>query len=98
MNYLATPAKGVYCFHIHHLPEARHRILASGCGIVISCDDNPIQTAGPQSYRLIGIIQSNPFTDAAISVGKHEQFLYRLLEKLPDGSQLVGVRENHTIL
>jgi hypothetical protein len=52
------------------------------------------QTPGAQTYRLIGSIQSRDFTGAVISDAKGEQSVYGLLDKLPDGSQIVEVRQD----
>jgi hypothetical protein len=49
-------------------------------------------SANPFSYRLIGTITSNDFIGAVINDPKGEQSFYRLYAKLPDGSQIVEVR------
>ena len=50
------------------------------------------QGTGPQGYRLIGSIQSRNFIGAVLSDAKGLQVVYRLGEKLPDGSQIVAIR------
>ncbi|HYA88350.1 MAG TPA: hypothetical protein VEI57_14945 [Nitrospirota bacterium] len=52
------------------------------------------QAAVPSGYNLIGTIRSGDFSGAVIKVEKGEQSFFRLFEKLPDGSQLVQVRDD----
>ncbi len=48
----------------------------------------------PAGYNLIGTIRSGYFSGAVIIVTKGEQSFFRLFDKLPDGSQIVGVRDD----
>jgi len=50
------------------------------------------QVAAPSGYSLVGTIQSQNFIGAVIIVTKGEQSLFRLFDKLPDGSQIIKVR------
>jgi len=52
------------------------------------------QVASQSGYNLIGIIRSGNFSGAVINVAKGEQSFFRLFEKLPDGSQIVQVRDD----
>jgi len=52
------------------------------------------QVAAQSGYNLIGTIHSGDFSGAVIRVEKGEQSFFRLFEKLPDGSQLVKVRDD----
>lgn len=52
------------------------------------------QVAGQAGYNLIGTIRSGDFSGAVIIVAKGEQSFIRLFEKLPDGSQIVQVRDD----
>jgi hypothetical protein len=52
------------------------------------------QVAGQTGYNLIGTIRSGDFSGAVIVVAKGEQSFIRLFEKLPDGSQVVQVRDD----
>jgi hypothetical protein len=52
------------------------------------------QVAAQAGYKLIGTIQSGDFSGAVMIVAKGEQSFFRLYEKLPDGSQLVQVRDD----
>ncbi len=52
----------------------------------------PVADSGSLSaYRLIGTIGGNALAGAVLSDGKGEQTFIRLNDRLPDGSQLVGV-------
>jgi hypothetical protein len=50
------------------------------------------------TFRLVGTVESGPFTGAVIDDTTNPQAFYRLNAKLPDGSQLVEVQSNHIIL
>ncbi len=52
------------------------------------------QVAAQSGYKLIGTIHSGDFSGAVVIVAKGEQSFFRLFEKLPDGSQLVQVRDD----
>ena len=52
------------------------------------------QVAAQSGYNLIGTIRSGDFSGAVINVAKGEQSFFRLFEKLPDGSQVVQVRDD----
>jgi hypothetical protein len=52
------------------------------------------QVATQPGYSLIGTIRSGDFSGAVIIVAKGEQSFFRLFEKLPDGSQVVQVRDD----
>jgi hypothetical protein len=52
------------------------------------------QVAAQSGYNLIGTIRSWAFSGAVIKVEKGEQSFFRLFEKLPDGSQLVQMRDD----
>src|SRR5271169_710899 len=52
------------------------------------------QVAAQSGYNLIGTIRSGGFSGAVIKVENGEQSFFRLFEKLPDGSQLVQVRDD----
>ena len=51
----------------------------------------------PSAYRLIGTIEGADFSGAVISTGK-EQLFYRLHERLPDGSQVMKIRNDSITL
>jgi hypothetical protein len=52
------------------------------------------QVTTSSGYNLIGTIRSGDFSGAVIIVAKGEQSFFRLFEKLPDGSQIVQVRDD----
>jgi hypothetical protein len=52
------------------------------------------EAAAQSGYSLIGTIRSGDFSGAVIIVEKGEQSFFRLHEKLPDGSQIVKVRDD----
>ena len=52
------------------------------------------EAANPSSYSLIGTIISKTFTGVVINDAKGEQTFYRLYENLPDGMQIIEVRNN----
>lgn len=52
------------------------------------------QVATQSGYSLVGTIRSGDFSGAVIIVAKGEQSFFRLFEKLPDGSQVVKVRDD----
>jgi hypothetical protein len=52
------------------------------------------QTNAQSGYNLIGTIRSGDFSGAVINIAKGEQSFFRLFEKLPDGSQIVQVRND----
>ncbi len=57
----------------------------------------PVQAQTPSDgapTRLIGIIQSREFTGAVLSDAAGAQFFYRLREQLPDGSRIIGIRDD----
>ncbi len=56
------------------------------------------QEAAQSGYGLIGTIQSGDLTGAVIAVTKGEQSFFRKFEKLPDGSQIVGVHPDSIVL
>ncbi len=66
--------------------------------LLLSAATADSQSAGPQTAKLIGTIQSDGFVGAVISDAKGEQIFYRLKEKLPDGSQIVKVRQDSILL
>jgi hypothetical protein len=52
------------------------------------------EAAAQAGYSLIGTIRSGDFSGAVILVAKGEQSFFRLHEKLPDGSQIVKIRDD----
>ena len=54
--------------------------------------------ASPSSFRLVGTIESGPFTGAVIDDTQNPQVFYRLSQRLPDGSQIVEVHGNYIVL
>src|SRR5271169_2622355 len=52
------------------------------------------QVVAQTGYNLIGTIRSGFFSGAVINIAKGEQSFFRLFEKLPDGSQIVQVRDD----
>jgi hypothetical protein len=56
------------------------------------------QAATLPGYSLVGTIRSGDFSGAVVIVSKGEQSFFRLFEKLPDGSQLIKVREDSIVL
>ncbi len=47
-----------------------------------------------QASSLIGTIESGSFIGAVLSDAKGEQVVYRLRDKLPDGSQITAIRSD----
>jgi hypothetical protein len=54
----------------------------------------PAQTDANTSYRLIGTMQGKPLSGAVLQDETGEQLFYQLYDKLPDGSQIVRLRDN----
>lgn len=54
---------------------------------------------GPASaYRLVGTVESGPFTGAVLDDSEGGQAFYRLNEKLADESRIVKVKSDHIVL
>ena len=56
------------------------------------------QTPTPSGSNLVGTIISKMFTGAVIKDAKGEQSFYRIHDKLPDGSQIIKVADDHISL
>jgi hypothetical protein len=56
------------------------------------------QAATPSSYSLVGTIRGGDFSGAVINVEKGKQSFFRLLDKLPDGSQIIKIRADSIVL
>ncbi len=69
--------------------------LSSWCFVI---DIRVEAQEAPSGYSLNGTIQSSDLTGAVITVAKGEQSFFRKFERLPDGSQIVGVRPDSILL
>lgn len=65
-------------------------------GVAIS--PSAAATPSPSSPRLVGTVESGPFSGAVFDDGTGVQTFYRLHEKLPDGSAVVKVRSDSILI
>ena len=65
---------------------------------LILSDIGECQTPAPADAYLVGTIISKMFIGAVIKDAKGEQSFYRIHDKLPDGSQIVKVTDDHIAL
>ncbi len=56
------------------------------------------QDGAQSGYSLNGTIQSSDLTGAILTVAKGEQTFFRKFDKLPDGSQIVGVHPDNIVI
>jgi hypothetical protein len=80
------PIKG-YVFNLFLLSF----LVSFSLCLITTADAQPASQSG---YNLIGTIKSEDFTGAVLTDSSGEQVFYRLHDKLPDGSQLVKVRDD----
>ena len=66
--------------------------------ILILSGTGECQTTTPSDLNLVGTIISEMFTGAVIKDAKGEQSFYRIHDKLPDGSQIVKIADDHISL
>ncbi len=58
----------------------------------------PVCHAQTSAYRLVGTVESGPFTGAVLDDSTDGQTFYRLNEKLADESRIVKVKSDHVVL
>ena len=66
--------------------------------ILILSGTGECQTPTPSDSNLVGTIISKMLTGAVIKDAKGEQSFYRIQDKLPDGSQIIKVADDHISL